>query len=150
MRDKIIVELELLTPLKYKESIHVSNTGWGVVLEIREVYKVKDSLKNTYSPHNIGRQPSEEDISEAEECLLMESSELHEKKFKELVEFKGLHKLEGQYRPTCVFVYKVKNTSKKVIDVLNIGHRRQMKYYVKKTDVDQETVDVFGDMYNSL
>ena len=150
MRDKIIVELELLTPLKYKESIHLSDTGWGVVLEIREVYKAGDSLKNTYSPQNIGRLPKPIDIEQAEECLLIESSELHAKKFKESVEFKGRHKLEGQYRPICVFVYMIKNTSKEVRDILNKGHRRDMKYYVKKTDVDQETVDVFGDMYNSL
>ena len=150
MRDKIIVELELLTPLKYKESIHVSNTGWGVVLEIVELYQKGGALKNTYAPHNIGRQASKEDIEQAEECLLIESSELHEKKFKESVEFKGSHKLEKQYRPICTLVYMVKNTSKEVRDILDKGHRSRMKYYVKKTDVDQETVDVFGDMYSSL
>jgi len=150
MSDKIIIELELLTPLKYKESIYISNTGWGVVLEIREVYKAGNYLKNTYAPHNIGRPSTLIDIEQAEECLLIESSELHERKFKEHIEFKGFYKLEGQYRHICSLVYIVKNPNKEVENVLDKGVRSRMKYYVKKFNIDQETVDVFGDMYGEL
>jgi hypothetical protein len=150
MRNRVIIELELLTPLKYRESVHISNTGWGVVLEIVEPYKAYGTIKNTKTPPNsggIGRKATLEDIQEGEECILIESSELGN--FISQAEFKGLSKFEHYNR--CTFIYKVKSTNKEALDVLyGDPGRRKMKYYLKRTDIDDETGDVFADMFNSL
>ena len=151
---KIIIELELLTPLMYKETVHISSTGWGVVFEVVELYKSSGTVKNlrgALQDGRTGRKATSEDIEGAEECVLIESTEISYFVGSK-VEFEGLSKFED--KQICNLMYRVKSKKSKDKTALEIiskmFNRGNMRYYVKPSNVDNETVNVFGDLYSEL
>ena len=65
------------------------------------------------------------------------------------VQYKGLSKYEGSQ--ICSLIYRVKNTDKSDLDILSSDlDRDKMRYFLKKSNIDNQTADVFDDIFNNL
>jgi hypothetical protein len=175
MSDKIIIELELLTPMKY-ESVLISVKEFGAsYLKITEIYKNNhNSIKNTKT-ESLSQVPSKlvDDyvrVNNFEKCILIGSMEVRDfialnksiKQHKGLVvprgyqsdiepEFKGLHKLEENNKYYCLLHYIVKNPTPEVSSFLSsFSMRKDTEYFIDRSDLDPTTADIFGDMYGEL
>jgi len=154
MSDKVIIELELLTPMKYEKFISTDEPFSEIMYEVTKVHKEKNTVRNT---RHLGK-PDYDDIDRAERVISIASinirSLLDEKAYTyDMVEFKGLCDLEENNY--CALLYIVTNSHhSKVRSFLKTFVSGRIDStagsYVIRTDLDDKTIGTFKDMFEEL
>ena len=148
MKDKIIIELELLAPLKYEKMFLKDGVSQPIVHKVTKPHMFNKMLTNidlyatSIKPERIERQ---EDDKEFERIYYMKGYD--RKRESEIYEFKGL--LPEEFKNQCNFYYKVLNFPDKGLDVIRTINATY-KCFVKPTHLDKETIETFGDLFAEL
>jgi hypothetical protein len=151
MRDKVIIELELLTPMKYDKLIVIDEPFSEILYEVTKIYKLKSTVRNTV---HLGK-PDYADMNKAEKSEVVGSllirGLLDDKAYTyNMVEFKGLSKLEEDNY--CSLMYLVTNSHEpKVMSFLKtfVASSKRGSYIIR-TNLDNKTIGTFKDMFEEL
>jgi hypothetical protein len=151
MRNKVIIELELLTPLKYDKLIVKDDPFSDLLYEVAKIHKVKSTVRNTV---HLGK-PDYEDMNRAEKSVVIGSllirGLLDDKTYTyNMVEFKGLSELEESNY--CSLMYLVTNSQEpEVMSFLKtFVASSNRECYIIRTDLDDKTIGTFKDMFEEL
>ena len=146
MSNKIIIELELLTPLRYEKMFLRDRASQPVIRNITKLHLHNNELTNIdLSSINPKRIENREHYEGFERIYYMKGYEW--KRVEKIYEFKGLHPEE--FKQECNLYYKILNFPDKG---LNLVRRINDTYhcFVKPTDLDKDTIETFKDMFDEL
>ena len=144
MSDKIIIELELLTPLRYEKLFLKDKVSQPIIRDITKLHLHNQTLTNI-DLASSSRVERKDDYEGFERIYYMKGYEW--KRTEKMYEFKGLHPEE--FKQECNLYYKILNFPDKG---LNLVRRMNDTYhcYVKPTNLDKETIGTFKDMFDEL
>jgi len=152
MSDKIIIELELLTPMEYEEVF------WKdmVVGSKPTIFTIEKPHSKGYRITNIAidagharkkEVKSEEDYIGFEQIQWFGSDDKSRIEYPERYELKGLHK--DEFLEHCNLYYRILNLPDEGFK--RIRHRNSnTKCFVKPTHLDKDTIETFKDMFDEL
>jgi hypothetical protein len=151
MSDVILVNLELLTPLKYDKVIFQAGKALGNIYDVVDVYEDVYSFRNLKNKNRTEKS----DVKRAKDALILGSEAIRAlggcNKAPKKVEFRGLHKLERD--GLCYFHYAVTNYNEEIKQLIKVCDPYNMivvKTLVITTGLDDKTIGTFKDMFDEL
>jgi hypothetical protein len=152
MSDKIIIELELLTPMKYEEVFwkDMVEGSQPTIFDIQKPHRRGYRFTNIAIAEGESRRKKiqrEEDYIGFEKIQWFGSDDRSRIEFPERYELRGLHKQE--FSDSCNLYYRILNLPKEGFKRIR-QRNNNIKCFVKPTNLDDDTIETFADMFIEL
>jgi len=148
MSNKIIIEVELLTPLSYEKMFLRDRVSQPIVRKITKPHlhnKILTNIDLASSSLMPERIENKKQYEEFEEIYYMKGYEW--KRTEKIYEFKGL--IPEEFKQECNLYYKILNFPDKGLNLIR-KFNNTFQCFVKPTYLDKETIETFKDMFNEL